>query len=70
MQIDINTLIWSLINLLLMILLILIVYLVYRGIRGVIGTVKQQRKNEEAIITKLDEVIEQNKEIIQGQSKK
>jgi large-conductance mechanosensitive channel len=67
MRIDMNTLIWSLINLL---LLVLMIYLVFRGVRGLIRTVKQQRKNEEAIISKLDELIDQNKEIIRDLSKK
>lgn len=66
-QIDLNTFLWSIINILVM---VLIVYSVYLVVRNITGTTQQQRKNEKTIITKLDEVIEQNKKITEEISKK
>lgn len=66
MQIDISTFVWSVINILVM---VIIIYFVYRVVRSVTGTVQRQRKNEETIIKKLDDIIEQNKKTIEELSK-
>ncbi|MBM7855646.1 putative membrane protein [Desulfohalotomaculum tongense] len=60
------SLLWQLFNILTIILLIFLLYSIYRK---VINGLKLRRKREEAIIDKLDELINLNKKIFEQLSK-